>query len=122
MAFHSSGAAVGGISSSGSTTSFNTTSDYRLKENVLPLDNALNIIEALQPKQYNFISEPDKKQYGFIAHELAEVIPYAVTGEKDAVDEEGNIRPQQVDYSKLTGLLVAAIQELSDRVKELENK
>jgi hypothetical protein len=122
MAFHSSGTVVGGISSSGSTTSFNTSSDYRLKENVVPLADALAQIEMLQPKQYNFISEPDKAHHGFIAHELATVLPYAVTGEKDAVDEEGNIKPQQVDYSKLTGLLVAAIQELSARVKDLENK
>jgi hypothetical protein len=121
MAFHSSGTVVGGISSSGSTTSFNTSSDYRLKENVLPLVDALAQIEMLQPKQYNFISEPDKTQHGFIAHELADVIPYAVTGEKDALDDEGNIRPQQVDYSKLTGLLVGAVQELSARVKLLEN-
>ena len=120
-AFHSSGTAVGGISSTGATTAFNTTSDYRLKENVVPLSNALAQIELLQPKQYNFIIAPDKTHHGFLAHELAEIIPYAVTGEKDAVDDEGNIRPQQVDYSKLTGLLVGAVQELSARVKELEN-
>jgi len=121
MAFHSSGTVVGGISSSGGTTSFNTSSDYRLKENVVPLSNALAQIDLLRPKQYNFIIEPDKTHHGFIAHELAEIVPYAVTGEKDALDNEGNIRPQQVDYSKLTGLLVGAVQELSARVKELEN-
>lgn len=121
MAFHSSGTVVGGISSSGSTTSFNTSSDYRIKENVATLNNALATIEMLKPKAYNFITTPDEVQHGFLAHELQEVLPYAVTGEKDAVDNEGNIRPQQVDYSKLTGLLVGAVQELSARVKELEN-
>jgi hypothetical protein len=121
MAFHYAGSAVGGITSGTSSTSFNTTSDYRLKENVVPLTNALNILEQVKPKSFNFIIEPDEVQHGFIAHELAEVLPYVVTGEKDAVDEEGNIRPQQVDYSKLTGLLVGAVQELSARVKELEN-
>lgn len=121
MAFHYAGSNIGGISSGTSSTSFNTTSDYRLKENVAPLTNALNILEQVKPKSFNFIIEPDDVQHGFIAHELAEVLPYAVTGEKDAVDDEGNIRPQQVDYSKLTGLLVGAVQELSARVKELEN-
>jgi len=121
MAFHQSGANVGGIVSSGSTTSFNTGSDYRLKENVLPLNDALATIELLQPKAYNFITTPETVHHGFLAHELAEVVPYAVTGEKDALDSEGNIRPQQVDYSKLTALLVGAVQELSARVRELEN-
>jgi hypothetical protein len=121
MAFHLNGTVVGGISSSGATTTFSTTSDYRLKENIVPLANALAQIDLLKPKQYNFITEPNKTLQGFIAHELAEIVPYAVTGEKDAVDEEGNIKPQQVDYSKLTGLLVGAVQELSARVKELEN-
>ena len=122
LTFHYASNAIGSISTTTSTTSFNTSSDYRLKENVVPLADALAQIEMLQPKQYNFISEPDKTHHGFIAHELATVLPYAVTGEKDAVDDEGNIRPQQVDYSKLVGLLVGAIQELSARVKELENK
>ena len=122
MSFHYAGSSVGGISSGTSSTSFNTTSDYRLKENVVPLTNALNILEQVKPKSFNFIIEPDEVQHGFIAHELQEVLPYAVTGEKDAVDEEGKIRPQQVDYSKLIGLLVGAIQELSARITELENK
>ena len=121
MAFHLNGANVGGIVSVGSITSFSQSSDYRLKENVLPISNALEKIELLHPKVYNFIMSPDVEMHGFLAHELAEVVPYAVIGEKDAVDDEGNIRPQQVDYSKLTGLLVGAVQELSARVKELEN-
>lgn len=121
MAFHYNGSSVGGVSTTTSATSFNTSSDYRLKENVVPLSNALAQIDLLLPKQYNFIIEPDKTHHGFLAHELAEIVPYAVTGQKDAVDDEGNIRPQQVDYSKLTGLLVGAVQELSARVKELEN-
>jgi hypothetical protein len=112
---------VGSISQDGSNTSYNTSSDYRLKENVQTLEGALSKIEALLPKTYNFVTTPDVVQHGFLAHELAEVVPYAVTGEKDAVDEQGNIQPQQVDYSKLTGLLVGAVQELSARVQELEN-
>jgi hypothetical protein len=112
---------VGSISQNGSTTSYNTTSDYRLKENVQGLEDALTKIEALRPKSYNFITTPEITQQGFLAHELAEVVPYAVTGEKDAIDEYGNIQPQQVDYSKLTSLLVGAVQELSARVQQLEN-
>ena len=121
ISFYNVGNNVGSISQDGSNTAYNTSSDYRLKENVQILEGALSKIEALLPKTYNFITTPDVVQHGFLAHELAEVVPYAVTGEKDAVDEQGNIQPQQVDYSKLTGLLVGAVQELSARVQELEN-
>jgi hypothetical protein len=120
ISFYRSGTNVGSISENGSTTSYNTTSDYRLKENVKDLQGALATIEALQPKTYNFIATPEITQDGFFAHELQSVVPYAVIGEKDALDQDGNIQPQQVDYSKLTGLLVGAVQELSARVKELE--
>lgn len=122
MAFYYNGSNIGSVYGTASNVSFNTSSDYRLKENVVTLNNALSTIEMLQPKAYNFITSPDVVQHGFIAHELEEVVPYAVTGEKDAVDEKGNIKPQQVDYSKLVAVLVGAIQELSARVKELENK
>jgi hypothetical protein len=121
ISFYNNGSNVGSISQDGSNTSYNTSSDYRLKENVQVLEGALTKIEALRPKTYNFITTPEITQQGFLAHELAEVVPYAVTGEKDAVDDEGNIQPQQVDYSKLTGLLVGAVQELSARVQQLEN-
>ena len=59
---------------------------------------------------------------GVLAHELQEVVPYAVTGEKDEVDNKGNIKIQNVDYSKLTPILIKAIQELTERIKTLENK
>ena len=121
MSFYRNGANVGSISDNGSNTAFNTSSDYRLKENVKELEGALVKVNALQPKTYNFITTPEITQDGFLAHELLEVVPYAVSGEKDALDTEGNIRPQQVDYSKLTALLVGAVQELSARVRELEN-
>jgi hypothetical protein len=119
--FHRSGTVIGSIYDNGSGVTYNTTSDYRLKENVIPLVDALEIIEMLAPKTYNFISNPTVTEHGFFAHELAEVIPYAVAGQKDAIDEEGNIKPQQVDYSKLVAVLVGAVQELTARVKELEN-
>jgi hypothetical protein len=119
LSFYRQGTNVGSISDNGSNTAFNTSSDYRLKENVKELEGALVKINALQPKTYNFITTPEITQDGFLAHELQEVLPYAVTGEKDALDNEGNIRPQQVDYSKLAVLLVGAVQELSAQVQEL---
>ena len=122
ISFYYEGSNIGSVYGGTSSVVYNTTSDYRLKENVIPLANALSIVEQIKPKSFNFIVEPDKTHDGFIAHELAEVVPYAVTGEKDAVDEEGKIKPQQVDYSKLVVLLVGAVQELSARITELENK
>lgn len=120
ISFYRNGVNVGSIAENGSTTSFNTSSDYRLKENVVPLENALVTVRQLAPKTYNFIAAPDLVQDGFIAHELAAVVPYAVIGEKDAVNDDGSIKPQQVDYSKLTALLVGAINELAGRLDALE--
>jgi hypothetical protein len=101
-------------------TVFNTTSDYRLKTEINDF-NALDIINNLKPKEYR-IGEAENKSIGFIAHELQEYLPQAVTGEKDAIDEDGNPIYQSVDYSQLTGLLTKAIQELSAKVLALENK
>ena len=122
ISFYYEGSNIGSVYGGTGSVNYNITSDYRLKENVIPLANALSIVEQIKAKSFNFIVEPDKTYDGFIAHELAEVVPYAVTGEKDAVDEEGKIKPQQVDYSKLVALLVGAVQELSARITELENK
>ena len=102
---------VGNITVSSTATAYNTSSDYRLKENVTPMTNGLAKISALKPVTYDWISDKSAGE-GFIAHELAEVIPLAVTGAKNAVDDEGNIKPQSVDYSKIVVHLVAAIQEL----------
>jgi len=104
---------IGSITQSGTTAvSYNTTSDYRLKENVQPLAGALSRIAALKPCTYTWKSAPDEIGEGFIAHELAEVCPQAVTGEKDAVNEDGSIKPQSIDTSFLVATLTAAIQEL----------
>lgn len=104
------GVSVGQITV-GATTTYGTTSDHRLKQNVAPMQGRLAQIMQLRPVTYNwkFDNSPGE---GFIAHELAEVCPYAVVGEKDAVDENGNIKPQNIDTSFLIGTLVAAIQEL----------
>jgi hypothetical protein len=91
---------------------YNTTSDYRLKENIAPITGALAKVQALKPVTYTWKTAPDEIGEGFIAHELAEVCPRAVTGEKDAVNEDGSISPQSIDTSFLVATLTAAIQEL----------
>ena len=113
------GTQVGSISVTSSDTAFNTTSDYRLKENIAPIGSALSDVARLKPCSYNFISAPGERRQGFIAHELQEVVPQAVTGAKDAMDEEGPLY-QGVDAGKLVPLLTAAIQELTERVAALE--
>ena len=111
--FRYNGTIIGSITQSGTTAvAYNTTSDYRLKENVQPIANALDRIVALKPCTYTWKSAPDEIGEGFIAHELAEVCPQAVTGEKDAVNEDGSIKPQSIDTSFLVATLTAAIQEL----------
>jgi len=112
---------AGSISAaSSSSVAFNTTSDYRLKEQVLPMEGALDKIMAANPVTYKWKSDGSAGE-GFIAHELAEVVPLAVTGEKDAVDEEGNPAYQQVDYSRIVPLLTKGIQELMESVQNLQS-
>jgi len=112
---------VGSISVSGSTTAYNTTSDYRLKENVVDMTGSLDRIEQLQPKRFNFISEETTVD-GFVAHEVQSIIPEAVLGEKDAVDEEGNPEYQGIDQAKIVPLLVGAIKELKAEIENLKLK
>ena len=112
---------VGSISTNGTSTAYNTSSDYRLKENVAPMQNALDTVAQLNPVTYTWKADGSAGQ-GFIAHELQAVVPDCVTGEKDAVDAEGNPQYQGVDTSFLVATLVKAIQELTARVAELEAK
>jgi len=120
---------VGNITISGSTTSYGISSDYRLKENVVEMTGALDRISQLKPSRFNFIADADTTVDGFLAHEVQEIVPEAITGEKDAVDEEGNPEYQGIDQSKLVPLLVGAMQEqqkiindLKNRIETLENK
>jgi len=116
----SSGNEAGSISTNGSSTvSYVTSSDYRLKENVKPMVGALDVISKLNPVTYTWKIDGSDGQ-GFIAHELQEVVPDAVTGKKDAVDEEGNIKPQGVDTSFLVATLTAAIQEQQTIINDLK--
>ena len=114
---------IGSITANGTTNvAFNTSSDYRLKENIAPIENALERVAQLNPVTYTWKNTDNELGEGFIAHELAEVCPLAVTGEKDAVEEDGSIKAQSVDYSKLTALLTKAIQELKAELDELKTK
>ena len=103
--------AVGNISVSGSATAYNTSSDYRLKENIVPMTDALAKVAQLKPVTYKWKVDGSDGE-GFIAHELAEVCPQAVEGAKDAVDENGKPMHQSIDTSFLVATLTAAIQEL----------
>jgi hypothetical protein len=103
---------VGSITSSTTTTSYNTSSDYRLKNTIAPMTGALAKVALLKPCTYKWNVDGSDGQ-GFIAHELAEVVPQCVTGEKDAVDEDGNPKYQGIDTSFLVATLTAAIQELN---------
>ena len=105
---------VGSITTTSSATLYNVTSDYRLKQDLKDY-SGLNLISAI--KTYDYEWKLDKtRMYGVLAHELAEVIPYAVTGEKDGKEMQG------VDYSKIVPILVKAIQELKAEINELKNK
>jgi hypothetical protein len=113
ITFYRSGANIGNITQNGTTAvAYNTSSDYRLKDNIAPMTGALAKVAALKPCTYTWKSAPDEVGEGFIAHELAEVCPHAVTGTKDAVDEDGNPKYQGIDTSFLVATLTAAIQEL----------
>jgi hypothetical protein len=109
--FNAAGGSVGSIQTTNLATSYATSSDYRLKTNVVAMTGALDKVDALNPCKYTWIADASDGE-GFIAHELQSVIPHAVTGTKDDVDEHGNILPQGVDYSRVVPTLTAAIKEL----------
>ena len=116
------GSVKGSISTNGSTTAYNTSSDYRLKENIADITDATTRVKQLQPKRFNFIENANTTVDGFIAHEVSSIIPEAVTGEKDAVDENGDIAPQGIDQSKLVPVLTKALQEAITKIEELETR
>jgi len=148
--FRNSNGFVGNIATSGTSTSYNTSSDYRLKENVVPMTGSIDRVKALKPSRFNFIADSDTTVDGFLAHEAQEVVPECATGTKDAMkdeeyevtaaveevrDEDDNITTeaveavmgtrsvpdmQGIDQSKLVPLLVAALQEAIARIETLE--
>ena len=133
---------VGSIQSNDSATAFNTSSDYRLKENVADMTGAIDRVKALAPKRFNFIVSPDTIVDGFLAHEVSSIVPEAISGVKDEVatwgkeeklpdgvkvgdnklDDDGNTIPimQGIDHSKLVPLLTAALKEAVAKIESLE--
>jgi hypothetical protein len=111
---------VGNISLTTTATAYNTSSDYRLKENVVPLTGAIDRVNDLQVRRFNFIADPDKTVDGFLAHEAQAVVPECVTGTKDEVDADGNPVYQGIDQSKLVPLLTAALQEALAEIEFLK--
>ena len=118
--WYKNGSNLGAVSESGGNVVYGGTSDYRLKENVKYDFDATTELKKLKPIEFNFTAFADSKQNGFLAHELQEVVPKAVVGEKDAVDDEGSPIYQNVDPAKLVPLLVKTIQELEARIAALE--
>ena len=107
---------VGSIESTTTTTSYNTSSDYRLKENVVDIADGITRIKQLAPKRFNFIADDTTTVDGFLAHEAQTVVPEAVTGEKDGEEMQG------IDQSKLVPLLTAALQEAIAKIETLETQ
>jgi len=144
--FYRNGGAVSGtISVGASSVAYNTSSDYRLKENVVPMTGSIDRLKALNPSRFNFITDPDTTVDGFLAHEAQTVVPEAITGEKDAMKtEEYEVTPavmdgetvvtpavmgerevedyQGIDQSKLVPLLVGALQEQQTLIESLTTR
>jgi len=134
IGFHNGSSRIGGIYSNGTTgITYSTSSDYRLKENVIEVTDGIDRVKLLKPSRFNFIADPDKTVDGFLAHEVADVVPEAITGTKDAMrtedvyDEDGNVTGTQevpeyqgIDQSKLVPLLTAALQEAITKIETLE--
>jgi hypothetical protein len=113
--FRSDGGNTGNISTNGSAVSYNASSDYRLKENVIPLKDGLDRLNKLNPVQFDWKKSQETDE-GFIAHEVQEIVPYVVKGEKDGE------KIQTMDYGKLTPLLVKAIQEQQTQIEALQSE
>ena len=117
-----SGNSVGTISVTTTGTAYNETSDYRLKENIVDIVDAIDRVKQLKPRRYNFKIKPELTVDGFIAHEAQEVVPEAVTGKKDQVSRGRVPIYQGIDKSKLVPLLTAALQETIAKVEALEQR
>lgn len=142
MRFLNANGVIGSIKSGANNITYNTSSDYRLKENIEPVADGITRLQQLNPSRFNFISDPNTTVDGFIAHEVQSVVPEAITGAKDEVevwkegetlpdgvsvgdnklDEDGNTIPvyQGIDQSKLVPLLTAALQEAISKIETLE--
>lgn len=122
MRFENPNGEVGSISTSGTATAFTTSSDYRLKENIVPLTDAADRVKQLQVHRFNFLADPDTVVDGFLAHEAQAIVPECVTGTKDEVDENGNPVYQGIDQSKLVPLLTAALQNAIGEIETVKQR
>jgi len=121
--FNRNGSTCGQITGTNSSTTYATSSDYRLKENVNYDFDATTRLKQLKPARFNFIAdETNTLVDGFLAHEVSSIVPEAITGEKDAVDENGDIKAQGIDQAKLVPLLTGALQEAITKIETLETK
>jgi hypothetical protein len=120
ISFAAAGTGVGGITSNSTTTTYGTTSDYRLKENIEPITDSVDRLKQLNPCKFNFIAAPERTVDGFLAHEVQTHVPESVVGEKDAVDQSGEPVYQNIDQSKLVPLLTAALQEAIGEIESLK--
>ena len=116
MSFRNGNGAVGTIATNGSATAYNTSSDYRLKENEVAISDGITRLKQLKPYKFNFKIDADTKVDGFFAHEVSSIVPEAITGEKDGAEMQG------IDQSKLVPLLTAALQEAVTKIETLEAK
>ena len=116
------GQVTGWINTTSTAISINYSSDYRLKENVIPLADSITRVKQLQPKRFNYIIDPDVTVDGFLAHEAQTVVPEAVVGTHNQVDDNGDPVYQGIDPSKMIPLLTAALQEAIAKIETLETK
>jgi len=122
ITFWNTNGKVGSITTVSTSTAYNTSSDYRLKENVVNLTDASDRINQIPVHRFNFIVDPDRTLDGFLAHEVQTVVPEAITGEHNEVDEDGNPVYQQIDQSKIVPLLTAALQEALSEIADLKTR
>ena len=117
------GTGIGSVTKSGTSgISYNTSSDYRLKENNVAISDGITRLKTLKPYRFNFKVDPDSTVDGFFAHEVSPVVPEAITGTKDEVDSDDKPVYQGIDQSKLVPLLTAALQEAITKIETLEAK
>jgi ABC-type transport system substrate-binding protein len=118
--FFSAGAYVGQIYTTGSATVYASASDYRLKENVVTDWDATTRLKQLKPSRFNFIKDSETTLDGFLAHEVQDIVPEAIIGEKDGLKADGTPKYQGIDQSKLVPLLTKALQEQQTLIESLE--
>jgi hypothetical protein len=111
---------VGSISTTATATAYSTSSDIRLKTAITPITGALDVLRQIPARTWRWRSD-NSRGVGFVANEIQHLVPEAITGEPDAVDESGNIMPQQMDSSKLLPYVIASMQEMLTMIEELQH-